>query len=101
MKPELIQKILDSIQSTLKGVVIATGLLYVCIIGAGIYIYVESSHSNKAICALKSDLETRTASAKEFLKTHPNGIPDVPVGVLKEQIRNQERSIKALSVASC
>lgn len=98
---DLAHKIITSLKSTLLSLVIATGILYACLIGAGVYIYVENHSSKQAICALRSDLELRTASTNDFLKKHPKGIPGVPVTTLKEGLSNQERSIKALSGVSC
>lgn len=95
------QKILESLKSTLVGIAIATGLLYFCLFGAGIYIYVENHTSKQAICALRTDLESRTSGTRAFLKVHPNGIPGVPIATIKEGLHNQDRSIKALSVLSC
>lgn len=98
---DIAYKVIASLKSTLKSLVIATGILYVCLIGAGVYIYVENHSSKQAICALRSDLESRTTSTKKFLKKHPKGIPGVPITTIQEGLHNQERSIKALSGVSC
>jgi hypothetical protein len=101
MTPTDIEKITNAIKSTLRSLVIATGLLYVCLVGAGVYVYFENQNTTRAICALRTDLELRTQSGEAFLKEHPKGIPGIPPATLQQSIDNQKRSIKALSGLSC
>jgi len=62
----------------------------------------EGTETHEAICALVSDLETRTDGTRDFLKAHPHGIPGLASGSqIRESLRNQERTLAALSVVSC
>lgn len=74
----------------------------------GITVYVlagksdEGSETHEAVCALTADLERRTDEAREFLETHPHGLPGIAsVSQIRESTRNQERTLAALSVVSC
>lgn len=75
--------------------------------GLGTAIYLRGQNeaqfrdTHDAICALIADLEERTKSSRTFLVEHPKGIPGIPAATIREGIENQERSIDALSVASC
>jgi hypothetical protein len=60
-----------------------------------------SVRTNGALCALRRDLELRVASSKQFLQEHPEGIAGVPVKVIQDSIRNQQRTILALSNLNC
>lgn len=91
----------ESIQSTLKGLVIATGLLYLCLAGGGAFVYSISETARSSLCALRADLETRTEDSKEFLKKNPEGIPGISRATIQQGIENQERTVEALSSLPC
>ena len=91
----------ETIKGPLRNLIIATGILYVTLAGAGIYIYRENDQTQGALCALRTDLEVRTESGEKFLKEHPKGIPGISPKTIREGLHNQERSIKALGSLSC
>lgn len=100
-KPSILKKIGESLKSAVLSLIIATAILYLTVIGATIYTYSQTHSTTQAVCALRSDLESRTASGEKFLKEHPKGIPGVPARTIEEGIHNQDRSIRALSGLSC
>jgi hypothetical protein len=79
--------------------------LFVVVVAGGAYLLThksnEGSETHEAICALTSDLESRTQGTRLFLREHPKGIPGIPVSTLRESLQNQERTIDALSVVAC
>jgi hypothetical protein len=82
--------------------------LFAClvVVAGGAYLLSHKTHegteTHEAVCALVSDLETRTEGTKVFLAQHPHGIPGIASGSqLRESLRNQERTLDALSVVSC
>lgn len=95
------KSIIKPIKDTLRNLMIATAILYVCLLGAGAYVFIENASTTRAICALRSDLELRTQTSKAFLKDHPKGIPGIPAKQITESIENQERTINALDNVSC
>ena len=62
-----------------------------------------ANQNRVALCGLRGDLENRVAGSKEFLKTHPNGLPKLGVtpADIEHEIDNQERTIGTLEVLSC
>ena len=54
-----------------------------------------------ALCALRGDLERRVASSRAFLAEHPDGIPGISAKVIRDGLRNQESTIRALSGIDC
>lgn len=94
---------IDTILKTLRGLVIATIILYVALASVAGYSYITSNDNRIAVCRLRDDLSRRVDSSKEFLIHHPKGLPRLGVtrtDILKE-IHNQERTLNALSVVSC
>lgn len=58
---------------------------------------------NRAVCAWRNDLQDRAvdqrrsiAKTERFLKEHPEGIPGVPVKLLKDGLRDSRASLKNL-----
>lgn len=81
-------------------------VLFAAVVGGGLYLAVtqstEGAETHEAICALASDLETRTDGTRVFLKTHPHGLPGIASAAqLRESLHNQERTLAALGVVSC
>ncbi|HET7455402.1 MAG TPA: hypothetical protein VFJ76_07775 [Solirubrobacterales bacterium] len=79
--------------------------LFVVVVAGGGYLLThkseEGAETHAAVCALVSDLESRTQSTRVFLEEHPHGTPGIPASALRESLHNQERTIDALSVVSC
>ena len=61
----------------------------------------DAKQTTAALCALRSDLERRVATSEAFLAEHPHGIPGISAKQIRDGIRNQERTIRALSGIDC
>lgn len=57
--------------------------------------------TNDALCALRGDLEVRVKGSTDFLVKHPTGIAGITAAQIQEGIKNQERTIAALSILDC
>lgn len=67
-----------------------------------IFTVYRNNQTRVALCALRVDIDQRIAGSQDFLKKHPNGIPGlIPAGVIRVNIRNSQRTRKALDVLSC
>jgi hypothetical protein len=91
------------IRNTFVSLVVATALLYVTLVGAGTYVYLQGSDVHTSLCALQGDLQVRVDSSKRFLKEHPKGLPhaEISAQVIREGIQNQERTIEVLKPLNC
>lgn len=61
----------------------------------------QGREARQGLCALKNDLKVRANASRAFLRTHPNGIPGIPADVLRQSIRNQEATLRALERTRC
>ena len=62
----------------------------------------EAATQNRvALCALRADLKDRVQSSKQFLREHPGGIPGIPPSQIRDSIRGQQRTIRALRPIDC
>lgn len=52
--------------------------------------------AHDALCALNQRNIDRIATSKEFLREHPNGIPGVPVKLIKDGIRADQSTVNIL-----
>lgn len=93
--------VLEEIRWTLRRLVAATIVLFVALIGGGVYVYLDADRTGDALCALRVDLEVRVNANKDFLIRHPKGIPGVKPAEIQTGIKNQERTIDALGNLSC
>ena len=73
----------------------------VLIFGTVGYVFHESARTTHALCALRGDLENRITASTKYLQEHPEGIPGVPVKVIRDGIQNQKRTVRALRSLSC
>ena len=53
------------------------------------------------LCALRHDIEVRRDGAVKFLRDNPKGIPGIPAATLRNSIRNQNATLKALDDLDC
>lgn len=97
------KSIIKPIKGTLRSLAIATGILYICLIGAGAYVYLENNTTRQALCSLRGDLELRTEASEQFLASHPHGIPKLGVTAasIQETVHNQKRTIYVLDTLDC
>jgi hypothetical protein len=104
--------IAEDLKRALRNLTIATVVVYLVLIGAGIFVAVQRSHdlarveqvskdTNTALCALRHDLELRVASSQQFLEEHPNGISGITPQTIQQSIDNQMSTIDALSNLDC
>jgi hypothetical protein len=102
----------EALRTALRRLVVATVAVYVALAGVGGYVFVQGNHqqaviestvdsTTKALCTFVNDLESRVRTSQAFLKENPDGIPGIPVKILRDSIRNQQRTIDALSVLEC
>ena len=61
----------------------------------------NAEQTRGALCALRADLERRSVTSRAFLREHPNGIPGISAKVIRDGIRNQERTVRALAGIDC
>jgi len=61
----------------------------------------QSSRNVAAFCALRGDLERRIRESQRFLDEHPNGIPGIPPEQIRDGLRAQRQTVRALSVVVC
>ena len=97
------QSIVRSIRKTLRGLVIATIVLFIAVGAVGVIGYGLADKNREAVCNLKVDLERRVQASEEFALKHPDTLEKfglTPAQVQKE-INNQQRTIVALRVVPC
>lgn len=51
-----------------------------------------------AICTLKTDFRNRIRRSELFLIQYPEGIRGIPVEIIRDNIRSQRQTIKALKI---
>jgi hypothetical protein len=61
----------------------------------------EGAQTHQAVCEFRGDLHRRINASEAFLKTHPKGAFGVTAKVIKAQITQQTKTIKALSELRC
>lgn len=61
----------------------------------------QGKQAHDAICVFRADLQQRVDSTKRFLDTHPGGFAGIPAATLRKSLRDQQRTIRALSLIRC
>lgn len=59
------------------------------------------ANAQDALCVFRDDLARRIDQTRDFLADHPNGIPGIDGGVLRNSLKNQQQTLDALSVLRC
>lgn len=95
------KSVADELRISLRRLAIATVLLYIVIAGLALKIYEDGQNTSKALCSYREDLIQRTVASFQFLKDHPQGIPNVPTKTLLDSLSNQQRAIIALRDLNC
>jgi hypothetical protein len=80
---------------------IATAFLYLIVIAALVYVFVSAATTHTALCNLRSDLQARADSTRDYLHKHPEGFPGVSAATLQQQVDSQQRTIDSLSILNC
>jgi hypothetical protein len=64
------------------------------------YILVQNvqrgTRAEKALCVFRDDIERRAEAAEDFLIENPNGIPGITPETIRQSLKNQEDTLKAL-----
>lgn len=91
------------IKLTLRGLVIATVILFIALGGVAAYSYKVADQNRQAVCNLRTDLSERVHSSEKFITEHPAAIEKLGFTVtqVQKEIDNQNRTLMALSVVSC
>lgn len=87
-----------AVRRTLNALIVLTIVLYVGLAGVGGWVYKTSISNQHALCALRSDLQSRVQQGQQFLDHQPKGQYTVAI---RTSIEGQLRTIKALSGISC
>jgi len=111
--------IAEDLKRALRNLTIATVVVYLVIIGAGLLALHDRDvqrgelrkvigrtedialTANVALCALRHDLELRVEESVQFLEENPDGIPGISEETVAQSIANQRATIAALSGLSC
>lgn len=99
--PETGKEVAVTLNRSLRGLIIATIVLYLVLAVGGILVYSQGRTTTQALCTFRDDLTLRVVNSIKFLKEHPNGIPGIPPRTILEGIQNQQRTILALKELSC
>src|SRR4051812_25637298 len=86
----------DEIRKVLRRLSVATVLLYMVVGFVAVSARVSSAHDHNALCAFRSDLTQRVEGSKKFLRNHPQGIQGIEPSLIRDGIRNQQRTINSL-----
>lgn len=54
-----------------------------------------------ALCTFRNDLQVRYENGVQFIKDHPDGIPGIPIGTLKQSVENQRSTLISLQGLPC
>lgn len=98
MPDTTLNPIAAGLRRSLRGLVVATVVLYLALAGIAGYAVRNSAQTHDALCALRSDVTNRIAQSEQFLVDHPHShFTDA----IKVQIENQQRTVDALDNLSC
>jgi len=61
----------------------------------------QGQEAHDALCVFKADLEARYGNGLEFIRSHPAGIPGIPVTVLRNSLNNQKATLESLAALDC
>jgi hypothetical protein len=93
------------LKTGLRNLALATIALFLCVVGLGIWFYLDSREAHKALCSLRQDVEARRASSTKYLDDVAEGRRKPISGLTQADVRvsitNQDRTIRALSNLDC
>lgn len=90
-----------AIKKSLRGLVIATIILYLAMLGIAGYAWWTAHKNAEALCAVREDQERRVTASLQFLADNPDGIPGISAAQIKTSIENSKRTVEALSGVNC
>lgn len=89
----------------LRWLVIATVIVFVCMLGAGTTAWLEGQKTEDALCTFRGSLETQVIQSEAILKANPNGVTfanhHYTPAQIQETIDNQTRAVDSLSDLQC
>lgn len=85
----------------LKILIVMTVLLYLILAGFGYVSWILSNRNTDALCSLRQDVERRIETSQQFLIDNPRGIPGIEPRVIRQQIQNNQRTVRALNSLNC
>lgn len=91
------QKILNQ----LKWLKRMTVVLYIVVITVSVITFIKANDTLDALCALRGDLKHRVVQSQNFLKENPHGSPGIPEKFVRDGIKNQKQTIRALKPLDC
>jgi hypothetical protein len=92
--------------------VISTVLLFLVLVVLGSYAFYEGFQSRRALarevnkttrslCALRADYQIQIDGSRDFLHTHPEGIPGITAALIQKGIRDRQHTVEALRFLTC
>lgn len=94
-------KVATEIKRTLRILIATTVVLFLALLGMGIYVYGISRDNTRALCATKLEAQRRVAETEKFIKETPNGIPGLSPAVLQRSLDASKSTVKSLDAVSC
>jgi hypothetical protein len=91
----------ERLDARYRVVVGAVMVMAVAMLAIGGFAWKTANGTGDALCSLRQDLERRVAASERFLVDHPSGVAGITPREIKDGIRNQKRTIKALSDLDC
>lgn len=70
-------------------------------VGTNRHLTRDGKQAHDALCVFKADLGQRVNASREFLTTHPQGIPGIPAAVIRTSVMNQQATLDSLSALTC
>jgi hypothetical protein len=80
--------------------IVAVAALLVSLYG-NVTLWIVVKNNRESLCSLVADIRTRHDAGAKFLKEHPKGTPGIPASAIRQSVKNQEASLKALSDLDC
>lgn len=84
---------------------VANLLIVAALAAAGWWQYQQTSQAERALCALRADVEARVANAERYLADVKAGrrepIRGITVADIKRSLRDQRRTIDSLMILDC
>lgn len=61
----------------------------------------QGREAHDALCVFKADLQARYGSSLAFIRSHPAGIPGIPVTVLRDSLNSKKATLESLEGLDC
>lgn len=101
MDQEKANQTAERIQRSLRILIVTTVVLFLALLGMGLYVYNFSRDNTKALCATKQEAQRRVAETEKFIQETPNAIPGLSPAVLQRSLDASKSTVQSLSYVSC